>query len=371
MELRESLVMNKPRENSGSSSSNRFQYQKDWALCKLLELQLSGKEYVLILDFHDDILIIDSDKEPNKAIFYQIKTKKDSSWSLNALIKRGTNEIQSIIGNFVYNRILFLNQKIEINFITNAKYNFKLAEVYGDSKNYNNICLSIVTDAEKDKLRRKLTEEFSQEKVPQKIREEFNEEITSEILDITNFQVSDLGINGHDTYTIGKLSETFNDIKVDNKVNATVAYRMLAGELEKRNDYEWNLQSFEEIIKIKGISKKYFTQLIEKLINQSKNYELWQNIENNLLQNGIGIRKVKKLKENWTSYEIERMDANNIYLQDVKRDICKIISNMDDCNSYMKFCNEAYRVFLDKYGKDEIYDEDYIKSIILMEFAYE
>lgn len=371
MDLKESIIKNKPRENSGSSSSNRFQYQKDWALCKLLEMQEHGEEYVLILDFHDDILIIDSDAEPNKALFYQIKTKKDSSWTLNALIKRGKNEIQSIIGNFIYNRILFFKQEIKINFVSNATYKFELRDKYGESKNYNSICINVLTDTEKDKLREKLKEEFKQEKIPHNIRDNFNDDVINEILETTNFQVSDLGINGHDIYTVGKLSETFNNIKIDNKVNATVAYRMLAGEIEKRNDYEWNLQSLEEIVKNKGISRKYFTELIEKLINQSKNYELWQGIESNLLQNGIGIRKIKKLKENWTSYEIQRMDTNNVYLQDIRKKICEILSDMDDYCSYMQFCNEAYNIYLKKYGSDEIFNGDYIKSMILMEIAYE
>lgn len=53
--------------------ANRFDYQKDWALYKVLEFQLEDGNYVIVLDFHDDILILDSDISPDKIGFYQIK----------------------------------------------------------------------------------------------------------------------------------------------------------------------------------------------------------------------------------------------------------------------------------------------------------
>ncbi|GAG02404.1 unnamed protein product, partial [marine sediment metagenome] len=73
MSLKTQLIQ-EPRENAGSKSSNRFDYQKNWALCKLLELHLSGRDYILVLDFHEDILVLDSEVDPKEIEFYQIKT---------------------------------------------------------------------------------------------------------------------------------------------------------------------------------------------------------------------------------------------------------------------------------------------------------
>lgn len=49
--------------------ANRFDYQKDWALYKVLEFQLENGNYVIVLDFHDDILILDLDISPDKIGF--------------------------------------------------------------------------------------------------------------------------------------------------------------------------------------------------------------------------------------------------------------------------------------------------------------
>ncbi len=70
----DSIVAKKPRENAGALAANRFAYQLDWGLKKLLELEESNLPYTIIFDYQDDILVLDSDDEPNFIDFYQVKT---------------------------------------------------------------------------------------------------------------------------------------------------------------------------------------------------------------------------------------------------------------------------------------------------------
>ena len=79
VDLKTQFVQKSPRETSGSRSANRFNYQDDWALCKLLEIHNSDDDYVLVLDFHDDIVVLDSASNPKVAIFYQVKPNKQDS----------------------------------------------------------------------------------------------------------------------------------------------------------------------------------------------------------------------------------------------------------------------------------------------------
>ena len=57
----DSIVAKKPRENAGALAANRFAYQLDWGLKKLLELEESNLPYTIIFDYQDDILVLDSD----------------------------------------------------------------------------------------------------------------------------------------------------------------------------------------------------------------------------------------------------------------------------------------------------------------------
>lgn len=46
----DSIVAKKPRENAGAMAANRFSYQLDWGLNKLLELEGSNLPYTIIFD---------------------------------------------------------------------------------------------------------------------------------------------------------------------------------------------------------------------------------------------------------------------------------------------------------------------------------
>jgi hypothetical protein len=88
MSLKDLIVQKKPRETSGPRSANRFDFQKSWALCRLLELHQSGQDYLIVFDYHDDVLVLDSATDPNRIDFYQIKTKQNGHWTRSALVAR-------------------------------------------------------------------------------------------------------------------------------------------------------------------------------------------------------------------------------------------------------------------------------------------
>jgi hypothetical protein len=75
-----------PREAAGSRNSNRTDYQKDWALCHLLELHDTGQNYALVVERHDDVVVLDCPVDPERVDFYQLKTKDDGDWRLAKLL---------------------------------------------------------------------------------------------------------------------------------------------------------------------------------------------------------------------------------------------------------------------------------------------
>jgi hypothetical protein len=88
MELKEKIINIKPREKSGSRTQNRFDYQIHWAIAELLELHNDKNNYLIVLEHHDDIIVFDSETEPKKVSFYQIKTNSyDNYWTIKRLLR--------------------------------------------------------------------------------------------------------------------------------------------------------------------------------------------------------------------------------------------------------------------------------------------
>jgi hypothetical protein len=114
------------RERSGSIASNRFDYQKDWSLCKLLQIHESGKSYVLIFEHDEDLIILDSENTPKKIDFYQIKTRNSGEWRVSDLIRSDKKSNSSFLGKLYSNKIKYGLQTGSLNFISNSKFNIEL-----------------------------------------------------------------------------------------------------------------------------------------------------------------------------------------------------------------------------------------------------
>ncbi len=116
----------KPRETAGSRSSNRFDYQKNWSLCELLNLHSNNNDYLMVFEHHEDVVVFDSQHAPLNAIFYQVKTKKTGNWTVNNLSK-SSNDGQSIIGKLYSNYALFPDSVEALIFSSNQGLSTKLS----------------------------------------------------------------------------------------------------------------------------------------------------------------------------------------------------------------------------------------------------
>lgn len=126
MMLREA-IQKVPREQSGSKTSNRFEFQEDWALLKLMELHETWSDYVMVFDYHDDILIMKNELSPTAMTFYQLKSKGSGNWTLAKLTSRqeakGETNLLSIFGEMYNCKLTFPSNEVELNFVSNAKFN--------------------------------------------------------------------------------------------------------------------------------------------------------------------------------------------------------------------------------------------------------
>ncbi len=113
------------REQAGSGSYNRFEYQVHWIVCHIIGQLENNAECIVFCEFHDDMAEFIPEKEEYQ--FYQIKTKEDSSdWTVAELSKREKKKSggykKYFLGFIYYN---FLNFGVECShcyFISNNDY---------------------------------------------------------------------------------------------------------------------------------------------------------------------------------------------------------------------------------------------------------
>ena len=88
MELEEKLSIIKPRESSGSDTYNRFGFQIAVAIELILKFADNKESFIALMDYLDDVVIINDTDENNKSIFfYQVKSKNKGYITINTVLR--------------------------------------------------------------------------------------------------------------------------------------------------------------------------------------------------------------------------------------------------------------------------------------------
>ena len=81
------VLTTEQREQAGSDSYNRFEYQVHWIVCHIIVRLQEDAECIVFCEFHDDMAEYSPDNQQYQ--FFQIKTKEDSSdWTIAEMSKR-------------------------------------------------------------------------------------------------------------------------------------------------------------------------------------------------------------------------------------------------------------------------------------------
>lgn len=250
-DLKKLVSQTVPREISGSRAINRFDYQKNWAICLLLELYTDKNDFLLLIDYHDDIAVLDAEEGPKFCSFYQVKTKDPGVWTISELVKRNDDK-NSIIGKLFLHTIKFGNVVEKLTIVSNARLEAILNSGEKTS-NLANLQLSLLNPKSFDELCNALKIEFDLSEKPL-------------IKEILYYLHSDLSPHGHSEQVQGKLVDFFDRINPSGKHNIKAIYRTLFDEFSRKNDFEFIELDWSKLKKAKGFSKKDTERLINEVM---------------------------------------------------------------------------------------------------------
>jgi Cap4-like dsDNA endonuclease family protein len=103
-DLLDGLVSKPQRETAGADSASRFDYQKNWGFCEMLRRHMSGADYLVAFEFHDDVVFLGSSSAPTSAEFFQVKTIRSATpRKLASLTAQRSKNTNSILGKMFAN----------------------------------------------------------------------------------------------------------------------------------------------------------------------------------------------------------------------------------------------------------------------------
>ena len=343
-----------PRENSGSRSANRFDYQKNWSLCELLSLHSQNDDYLMVFEHHEDVVVLNSQFSPSSAIFYQVKTKKPGNWTVGSLSKADKHG-QSIIGKLYTNYDHFPDFVEELVFSSNHGLSAKLAN---GEKGVDCKTIKFVQFTSKDK---------------EKIRNAA-EESNKDFCDIKGLEKiaiiqADLPLANHTEITKGKLVEFFEREHPKNTVHVALIYKTIFDEIRRKTNYEQSCTDSAELIEKKAISQSEFEGIIGIILTGRTANELWTEANQILVAEGFKALEIRSLRAQWQKYVVDSMNASDESLDKLQEKIQSCLEDIESSSTDLSVKDLQKeilgRVRLSDYF--DWYDDQYIRAAILYE----
>jgi hypothetical protein len=310
------LILTRPIEVSGSRSHNRFDYQANWALCRLLELHSTGDDYVIVLDYHDDVLVLDSATDPTKVLFYQVKSKSSGEWRRSDFTATHKNS-RSIIAKLYNHYIFFAKNVAGLTFVTNAGFSVRLTN---DSK-------ATACDT------------FTYSELHQKEQAEIETAICNQLTtsapiegaSLLRFERCSLSHTDHTNHALGKLIDFLENISGSNDLafkTVNAFFRSLKMEILRGCTEESSPASFSELCKLKAISKSQFDSMISRVLASVPQPNWTDIIRQRLTVEGVSFVRTEQLCANVTRFVANRFDPMNSLLSDAVDSISTAVGNL-------------------------------------------
>lgn len=332
MDLVEKLISVPPREVAGGRTSNRYSYQHVWAFNLMLELMSVVDEFVLIMELHEDILILDSAAAPSWIDFYQVKTdtKPSGYITVSTITKTSSKkpDQQSIVQKLISNYSKFRPEARSIHLVSNKHFDFGELINGIPSINRDLIRLSELNAESFSKIKASMCRACMCNDCP------YIDGCHNACLNLLYFDVSSLDMTCYESTVLGKFIGYLSDNNIDGSlVDAKSIFNTILSEIKRISNYETIPATRNELFQRKSITRNDFNHFIERLHGSITSEDIWKEIQPYLLHDGFSTMEVSKIAQQWKKLMLEDMNVDNLLLVTIKADIKLAIKTLNSDNS--------------------------------------
>jgi hypothetical protein len=333
-----------------SNTQDRYDYQAVVALMKLVDMYLNKADFAFVFELHNDFIVLDAATNPQHVDFYQVKTKKNGTWTTNSLGKQKagkTGPLPSILGKLYKNKIDFNNYTRSVNFISNMYCNFAV----GKSR----VCASSVKLSERKKIETFIKSEHG-------LAIPFS---TSVIF----FEKCDLSLDNYEDILFGKMNTLINRVFGTGSRDLDAIVGSFILQAQRRSKYK-NPKDFNDVISNKAITRDHVQSWLNDLQNHVVKKVSWEEAVG-MLGTGDAVL-VRDLKIAFRKHELERINPDDIRL----RAICQAARahiamhfSPGSCRASLVDIADSTCAAIQASSVDYLgYDPPYLKAVAIYEF---
>ena len=344
----ENIITSTTKEIAGSRTKNRLTIQISYAIQLIMEFY--STDFIVMMDYIEDVAVISDPDNPSSIHMYQIKTKSsDKQYRLTAVIK------DEWFQKLYKNALKYKGHLESASLVCNTDIvSSKGAEIFPNKKtglNDNSIQNNV-------------------KKIKAAIAKDQN--IDENYVDLSNFYFirSSLSTKGHKEEVEHQFEDFLLNLDGDLQV-ATVKsiYKLIYSELDDKFNHEISEEctDINEIYEKKGFSSTN----IKNIISCGLSVQI-PDFDKLLSEFRItSIAEKRKYSLNYSKVKSDMFDNMSIFVE-LKKSICAIIeeTNESGIDDFVGLLNEVYRCSIESKKVPSAYSEEYYLKILIMILIY-
>jgi hypothetical protein len=284
MVFHEQLNDSLTKERGGRQGGKGHEFQRYWTLCYVLELDLEQDDYLVLLEFIEDVAVLDSENAPSSMDLFQVKKKEGitAKWS-QAALTRPVKGGKSILAKLIESRSIATGGTRSVTFVSNAPVQLKLSTLE-DSTVRISFRASELEEGLKICLRASVANELccDVEKID---------------LGDLKFVRSALAMDDLENHAFGKVAAYLAKKFPDHTARADVLCRVLYSEIKVKATATGDAGTFDDLKKIRGISKSQLSEMLSLTISRKPDREVVGDVISDLCQEKVPFSQRKAIKE--------------------------------------------------------------------------
>lgn len=350
------VLTTKQREQAGSDSYNRFEYQIHWIVCHIIDKLKNNAECIIFCEFHDDMAEFSHDNQQYQ--FYQIKTKEDSSdWTIAEMSKREKKKAgaykKSFLGFIFYNYLAFGAECSHCHFVSNNDFDTEV--------------LSWQACIEDGKILKDEDEELF-EKIKDRIKAEFSDDMPNnfdsifhEFIQSTFVHKSDLQLTTYESQTSGKFFEHLADKSVPTNT-ANLIFQQLLNDVRKKSKEKIKTPiSMKSLIDKKGVDVAQISRKIDGSIQANGNYNVFHNY---LLSQSLTKEDIQRIEAAKTLHDTRWLDVTDVKYQGIVVTLRQVISEYCETVTVNKIDDKLRQLCSQELKKSNLVSESLDESLV-------
>jgi len=323
--VRDILATHYPDNSGGATATAGIAYQVHWGLDHALDMHRAGQNFVVIFDYHEDVVVLNDPVDPTNICAYQVKTASNN-WSINKLIKvpkaKDGKSKKSIIGKMMTLHSIFSDSISRIGFASNMYVDCVLT-CGNKSDKFREFSAIQLREDELSKLVESVLKECGYAFDPKKstfqlcfLRSDIPPDSSEDVLTgrFCKFIESMKAAYGKDIETINAIS-FFSSMQ-----------EMAIAKNKDKNHYD----SLEKLIKYKGISRTDIDRWLSENIVRRSDADVASSVSTALMHNNTPWVKVLSIISGLQGLLANKINKDHSYIQKLPIIISRLQSENKD-----------------------------------------